>query len=76
MNTEENFVKGLVKEAEEFLEELFADAEDGYMGSYEEQQIHDYFNNIIWIASLRGADVYAVLDALSKVLPEYNCKLI
>ena len=76
MNTEANFVKGLVKEAEEFLEELFEDAEDGHMGSYEEQEIHDYFNSLVWIASLRGADVYAVADALEGVCPEYNCKLI
>lgn len=73
MNTEENFIEGLKEEAESFLEDLF---ENGYMGSYEERQIHDYFNNIIWIASLRGADVYAVLDALWEVCPEYNCKLI
>lgn len=77
MNTEEKFVKGLVKEAEAFLKELFNDAEDGHcMDSYEEAEIKDYFDSLVWNANLRGADVYVVADALENVCPAYNCKLI
>lgn len=77
MNTEEKFVRGLVMDAEEFLDELFKDAEDGdCIDGYEEGEIKDYFDNIVWTANLRGANVYAVADALEKVCPAYNCKLI
>lgn len=69
-----DLVSVAIKEAEEFVNELFE--EDAYLDRHKEQEIHDYFNMIVWKTALQGADILAVADALSEKYPEYNCKLV